>query len=328
MCNGSSSTTTLLLMVSLIAITAIGCGTMSKEDCTHADWNHVGFIDGRMGKDSNYIDDHRKACGQTVPRADVYEKGRLRGVKEYCTPRSAYNEGSHGRPLADLCPNELTAELSKQHDEGRKTYELQAERHKMQEELNKKRERIDNDNSVVGDITKTVSLLTGISQTASEESRINDLTEKIHARDSLAPAGRPPVPSLHERINANPIPAVQNILAITAGSIFGFGTGHWIQGTYLKDGWKWTAIDAMNVVGLSVVSANCTTAPDPITGTRGSKTTGACVGSTIALVSGIIVSRVWQGIEIANTSSILYSPYQISVVPSTDGGTLLAVWNW
>ncbi len=326
--NESLTNKVWFLLVATLTVFTAGCGTMSKEECSLSDWSHVGVVDGRMGKTANYIDEHRKACGQNTPDAAAYEEGRLRGLKDYCTPRSAYNEGSHGRALADVCPQELDAELWRQYDDGRKTYELKVERERIRNELEQKRERIEKDKSVVGDIAKVYGLLSGTSQTQREEERIEDLTDKIYMRDSDAPPGPPGVASLHERIAANPLPAARNLLAISAGSIFGFGIGHSIQGSYAKQGWKWTVIDVANIVGLSITSANCTTAEDPLTGQRGSKNTGVCAGSTLTLATGLIVSRVWQGIEIGRASSSAFSPYQVGVVPHSDGGTLLATWGW
>jgi hypothetical protein len=75
----------LLLWVAFV----IGCGTMSKEECASSEWKHIGLVDGRMGKTASYLNEHRNTCGENTPNAIAYEEGRIQGLKEYCTPRSA-----------------------------------------------------------------------------------------------------------------------------------------------------------------------------------------------------------------------------------------------
>lgn len=306
-----------------------GCGTMSKEECSNSDWKHVGLIDGRMGKPPSYIGEHRKTCGAEVPDALAYEAGRIEGLVDYCTPRSAYEEGARGNRFnSDFCPKKMELDLVKQFNEGEKTFALKVERREAEADLSKKRQEIADDKSLVGDIGKVYSALSGRSQTETEEKRVDYLSEQVRARNSFVPSGKPPVPTLSERVEANPLPATRNLFAIMTGATLGFGVGHSIQGSYGEKGWKWTAIDAVNIAGFMVNAANCSTAPDPETGVTGTKETGACTGSALLLIGGIFASRIWQAIEIGRGAGNTYSPYSVVVEPRRDGNSLVATWTW
>jgi hypothetical protein len=218
-------------------------------------------------------------------------------------------------------------DLLHQNDEGRQTFALKTERSRLLSDLGEKRKQIDDDRSVVGDIAKAYSLVTGTSQTHRQEERIDELTDRIIARESTAPSGRPATTSLEERVIANPLPAVRTILAV-GSSVLGFGLGHAVQGTYSRQGWKWTAIDVANIAGLNALSANCTNTSDSTTGDPGSKSTGLCDASLFTLFVGLIVSRVWQGIEIGRAASHTYSPYSVGAIPQDGGGSIIATWSW
>lgn len=222
--------TELIVLVFVPIFFGVGCSTMSKEECGEADWNHVGYIDGRMGKSELFIEEHKRACGISDVDTASYNEGRRRGLKEYCTSRSAYDIGAQGLQLADLCPEAIKPELWSQYLQGRKTFELKTERRKVQKEFEKERERIESDRSVVGSIAKTFSLLTGVSGTQDKENHIALLSDKINSRDMIAPPGPPALPTLEERIGANPVGAFKNFFAISVGSTIGFGAGHSIQG--------------------------------------------------------------------------------------------------
>jgi hypothetical protein len=324
--NGLMKNIFLSLTLALAFVTT-GCATMSKEDCAKADWQHIGSVDGQMGKDAPYFEQHRELCGLGKKEAEAYEKGRTEGLARYCTAGTAYREGAQGRSLADVCPEALKNEMSLQHQQGALTYQLASERSQVKREIESKREKIQKDKSFVGDVSKVYHLLTNTSATAGEEARVQKLNEQIRERDARAPAGGVSGLSLQEQMAERPFSVFRQTLAIGGGLVFGFGVGHSIQGTYKRQGWKWTAIDAANILGLMVASSNCNTT-DPETHVSQTRPTGACVGSTLALASGLFVSRIWQAIEIGKNSAREYSPYNVGIQPVDGGGSLVANWLW
>ena len=106
----------LLLAPFLLA----ACATLSEDQCRAADWRAIGQSDGANGRKSDFIVQHAKACnkiGIAPVRAD-WEKGRQEGLKLYCRPRRAYEEGARGKRLSPVCPGDGLARLERANDRG------------------------------------------------------------------------------------------------------------------------------------------------------------------------------------------------------------------
>lgn len=321
------------LMLALLFLSS--CATIPKEDCARTDWFHVGKIDGRMGQPATFAQEHRKACEDLPFNSEAYEMGRLEGIKDYCTPPYAYRAGADGRQYSNVCPKETEGEVLKQFNEGRQTFSMILELRRLRRELAEKKEQQDKDRSVLSDIVNAYSLISGISPNSSEEHQIEDLEDKIHLRKSLAPPGGQSFPKFEAQIEASPVTAMWSLSAIMLGSTIGFGLGHSAVGIYKESGWQWTLIDITNIVGLSVISNQCTTNEPSSYGPGGvpsktmkSRDTADCIIPTLTLVSGLLVSRIWQGVEIGRYAAKSYSPYQVSLLPHKDGASLVANWTW
>lgn len=77
-----------LLMLTALSLTGwlTGCATMSVQECQVADWQMIGYQDGKNGRDLDYILNHNKACGRIniVPNKPQWQQGREQGLKQYC----------------------------------------------------------------------------------------------------------------------------------------------------------------------------------------------------------------------------------------------------
>lgn len=96
------------------------CATLSEDQCRAADWRVIGQTDGSNGRDADFILQHAKACnkiGILPVRAD-WEAGRQEGLKLYCRPRRAYEEGAKGRSLKPVCPVDNLARLERANARG------------------------------------------------------------------------------------------------------------------------------------------------------------------------------------------------------------------
>lgn len=64
-----------------------GCATLSKEECTVGNWQTIGYNDGVAGYYSDRLAAHAKACAKvgTAPDYQTWERGRQRGLQQYCT---------------------------------------------------------------------------------------------------------------------------------------------------------------------------------------------------------------------------------------------------
>lgn len=97
--------TFLIIALPLLALT--GCATTStlkQADCTLANWQEVGRMDGQRGASSQEILRHSKTCqGKATPDRKLWEQGRQEGLKSYCTIDNAYNMGRMGYTLQGVC---------------------------------------------------------------------------------------------------------------------------------------------------------------------------------------------------------------------------------
>lgn len=116
----------LLSAISLPCVLA-ACATtggIEPEQCASVDWQGVGYQDGLLGRDANYVQKHGERCGKagvTPSQSNwqsLWEQGRQNGLKRYCTPLRAYQLGREGINFNNVCPPEQMLDLIKAHDEG------------------------------------------------------------------------------------------------------------------------------------------------------------------------------------------------------------------
>lgn len=114
----------LAVIMCIGVLTLYGCATLGKDECLNADWFSIGVEDGARGKQASYISKHRKACAKhgVAPDFAVYEKGRQKGLEEYCTPRNGYRQGKAGRQYNGVCPQPMEAAFVEALNRGRDLY--------------------------------------------------------------------------------------------------------------------------------------------------------------------------------------------------------------
>lgn len=95
----------LILLVSILLV-AVGCASISKEDCMLTDWYEIGRLDGRQGKPRTAFQGRAKACLEHGVNADrqAYYKGHDLGLQYYCTEQNGFEMGQRGRPYNAVCP--------------------------------------------------------------------------------------------------------------------------------------------------------------------------------------------------------------------------------
>lgn len=108
----------------LCCVLLAGCATLNKDECLNADWRTIGYEDGARGLPASHIGKHRKACARhgVTPNFDAYEKGRVQGLREYCTPKKGYSMGAAGKPFPSVCPEELVPAVMDGYQRGRRVY--------------------------------------------------------------------------------------------------------------------------------------------------------------------------------------------------------------
>jgi hypothetical protein len=127
-----------------VLLVLAGCGSMSKNECLTVDWRTVGYEDGVAGYSGDRIGQHRKACAKYGVSTDLelYQQGRERGLREFCTPVNGYRIGSQGGGYAGVCPENLEPAFLTAFNSGHQLYSLQARVDNTVNRINYKRQEL------------------------------------------------------------------------------------------------------------------------------------------------------------------------------------------
>lgn len=95
------------LPLMLLALSA-GCATLNEKECRTVDWRELGRADGANGYESTRLGDHGEACSRygIPPDTEAYRAGREEGLRQYCTPENALQQGMKGAPYRQVCAGE------------------------------------------------------------------------------------------------------------------------------------------------------------------------------------------------------------------------------
>ena len=106
-----------------------GCATLSPDECLYADWRTIGYEDGLQGRGLSVLSQHRQACAKVgvAPDLDAYQAGRSEGVRVFCRPANAYQQGRLGHPYNGVCPADMEREFLAAHGEGMVIFNLEAD---------------------------------------------------------------------------------------------------------------------------------------------------------------------------------------------------------
>ncbi len=140
-----------MALIALLSVT--GCASLSKDECRHADWRVIGYEDGARGYEAGRIARHREACARhgIVPDFDVYEKGRLEGLREYCRPEKGYRLGATGTHYDGVCPDAYEAGFIAAYREGKEVYGLSRAMGAKERELDRLHSEYDGVEEAIGD---------------------------------------------------------------------------------------------------------------------------------------------------------------------------------
>ncbi len=124
-----------LAVSSLVFVAA--CASLNEEACRTGDWGTIGYNDGVRGRAESYINEHREACGEygIAPNTAVWLRGRIEGLKQYCTPDNAYSVGRRGSELNNVCSTAQLSELRLANFFGLRYYEIAREINALEDEI-------------------------------------------------------------------------------------------------------------------------------------------------------------------------------------------------
>lgn len=323
-----------LMLVFTLSFTILACATprtMSPNFCARADWFDVGRKDGEQGRDSSYALKHERSCEQWLNNVD-YKKGLDEGIRSYCSPAGAYSVGAAGNIFENVCSPIQEKSVRKYYEQGLRTNTLIVSHEASLNELKAEKNKIEKDNTVLGDVKKAFAIVSGRSQTEDLDRKVEDAEDLLHRQSLLAPAGSVVPTSKQYQLGQMPIINDAPIAGILTAATIGFGLGHGVEGIYRERGWKWTAIDIANIVGFTTIGQSCNeTRPEQgpsgetIYTTRTKKTL-PCVVGPLLLVGGFFASRVFQALEVNEYG---WNPYGVTVIPEKNGGAAFYVtFQW
>ncbi|MHA1128730.1 MAG: DUF2799 domain-containing protein [Alphaproteobacteria bacterium] len=124
-----------LAVSSLVFIAA--CASLNEDACRTGDWESIGYNDGVRGRSESYINEHREACSEygIAPNTAVWLRGRIEGLKQYCTPDNAYTVGRRGNELNNVCSPPQLSELRLANFFGLRYYEIDREIDALEDEV-------------------------------------------------------------------------------------------------------------------------------------------------------------------------------------------------
>ena len=114
-----------------------GCATLSPDECLYADWRTIGYEDGIQGRDLSILSQHRQACAKVgvAPDLDAYQAGRADGVRVFCRPSNAYEQGRQGYAYNGVCPADMEQEFIAAHGEGMVIFNLESAVHAVASQI-------------------------------------------------------------------------------------------------------------------------------------------------------------------------------------------------
>lgn len=120
----------------LVLLVLASCATLSETECQSGDWFGIGKEDGTRGRAADFILQHAKACNEfgVAPKAGPWRKGRVEGLKLYCTPRNAYKVGSRGQRLSPVCSGDVSP-LEQANFRGRQWHDIGREINSIEREI-------------------------------------------------------------------------------------------------------------------------------------------------------------------------------------------------
>tara|TARA_B100000029_G_C17370427_1_gene885947 strand:- start:570 stop:929 length:360 start_codon:yes stop_codon:yes gene_type:complete len=105
-----------------IFIISLNYHDLTKQDCMGGNWSKVGKKDASLGFKSNRINHHIETCLKYKIKPDTvqYAKGRLEGLKLFCTKEKGYHWGRANRENPNICPDTTSKLFLKGHRRGKR----------------------------------------------------------------------------------------------------------------------------------------------------------------------------------------------------------------
>ncbi|WP_027329280.1 DUF2799 domain-containing protein [Marinimicrobium agarilyticum] len=110
--------TSLALPLAFGLVGLLGCQNVTEKDwaafCQNNEWAKHGYFDATNGFSIQLLSVYKNRCGDNLSSKDakVYQRGFLKGIKEFCTFEKGYELGREGESKPDTCPPELAKQFN------------------------------------------------------------------------------------------------------------------------------------------------------------------------------------------------------------------------
>lgn len=113
-------------LLPLLLLVLSGCATLNENECVTADWEMIGFEDGRKGANADRLQRHREACAKysITPDFSQYQQGYEKGVVGFCTRRNGFERAKSGYQYQGICPISVEANFLSGYNPGHEIYKL------------------------------------------------------------------------------------------------------------------------------------------------------------------------------------------------------------
>ena len=83
----------------------------------------------RLNMSHGVHEDHAKACAEigVTPDQSAWDRGRIQGLRLYCTPENAYSIGRNGDAVNNVCPASAVGVLTRANAWGQEYYGITGE---------------------------------------------------------------------------------------------------------------------------------------------------------------------------------------------------------
>ena len=221
------------------------------------------------------------ACA-TAPRSEIDTP---------CSLDRAYYGGLAGWDYARVCPDgqrdgqrDDKRDIRETFERGQKARASEIALHAAQTKRSEKIKEQNDDHSVVGDISKAF-LLIGTGSTTPSEDRDIAAAEKdaSDARQGvqLTSGFQTPIEDFST-----------NFGGAALGTVFGFGLGHAIHGTFQETGWKFAASETAALTGAVIATNQCLDQP------QNRQASSFCSWAPSTFIISFLGLRVWESISV------------------------------
>lgn len=135
----------VILLLALLGLGA-SCAPISEEACRAGNWTGIGLRDGTKGLPASQVGSYAETCSEfgISPDITAYQAGRAEGLKLYCTPANAYEEGRDGNRLRPVCTPDATLLMRPAHNRGMKYFDIARDMERIEDRIDSRRQLLAN----------------------------------------------------------------------------------------------------------------------------------------------------------------------------------------